>query len=49
MSILHEIREKNYDTLKNMSIEEKINFITAKALKAKQRIDQIRNNRKKAS
>jgi hypothetical protein len=49
MSMIHAIREKHYETMKNLSSREKRALIAAKAAEAMKKIEQIKSNRKKAS
>ena len=47
MKEIHDIREKNYETTKEMSVEEYINHIRCGADRVKKQIEQIRKNKPK--
>jgi hypothetical protein len=49
MSMIHAIREKHYETMKNLSNREKRELIAAKVAEAMKKIEQTKNNRMKAS
>lgn len=44
---IHKLREYNYEITKNMTGEERINYINKKAKKVKNRIDEIKKKKNK--